>query len=417
MRVDIGPRTGFVAFFAADMVSTLGTFVSMVALPWLVLLSTGSPAKMGTIALAEMGMFLAASVFAPPLADRLGLKVTSVASDVASAVSMGAIALTPKIGFLPLVLLVAATGGLRGVGDRAKTVLLGPMVKRAGFGMKRIMGAYSSVVRVAQLVGASVGGLLVFWFGAPGAVGVDAVSFIVCGLVIGVLVWPPEIAVDKADTEKPPGGYLAAFREGAREASRDQVVLGLTVVIFGLNILNQANNSVFVPLWISTVLHSAAAAGSVMSAYAIGSVLGSVLFTAFANKLPRHATVIAGALLGSVPRPLVLGFSHSLPLVLVVTFIAGTAGAATNPTWGALLYERIPQRFQNRVFGLLTATCAAGLPLGGVLAGALVAGFGLRGGIVSTAILGGALIVLALAWYARAAVKSVPLPEPEPAAA
>jgi len=414
MRVDIGPRTGFVAFFAADMVSTLGTFVSMVALPWLVLLSTGSPAKMGTIALAEMGMFLAASVFAPPLADRIGLKVTSVVSDAASALSMGAIALTPKIGFLPLVVLVAATGGLRGVGDRAKTVLLGPMVKRAGFGMKRVMGAYSSVVRVAQLVGASIGGLLVFWFGAPGAVGVDAVSFVVCGLVIGVLVWPPEIAVEKED--KPAGGYLAAFREGAREASRDQVVLGLTVVIFGLNILNQANNSVFVPLWISSVLHSAAAAGSVMSAYAIGSVLGSVLFTAFANKLPRHATVIAGALLGSVPRPLVMGLSHSLPLVLVVTFVAGTAGAATNPTWGALLYERIPQRFQNRVFGLLTAICAAGLPLGGVLAGVLVAGFGLQGGIVSTAILGGALIVLALAWYARAATRPVPVLEPEPAA-
>jgi MFS family permease len=146
-------------------------------------------------------------------------------------------------------------------------------------------------------------------------------------------------------------------------------------------------------------------------------VLGSVLFTAYATRLPRHATVIAGALLGSLPRPLVLGFSHNLVLVLVVTFVAGTAGAATNPTWGALVFERIPARFQNRVFGLLTAVCAAGLPLGGLLAGALVAGFGLSGGIVGTAVLGGALIVAALIWYWRAATQHEAVPEPEPAAA
>ncbi len=293
-----GGRTGFVAFFAADMLSTLGSFVSMVALPWLVLLSTGSAAKMGVVALAELGMFLAASIFATPVADRLGLKLTSVAADAGSALSMGAIALTPHLAFLPLVVLVAVTGGLRGVGDRAKNVLLGPVVKLAGFSMKRVMGAYSGLVRVTQLIGASVGGLLVVWFGAPGAVAVDAVSFVVCGLIIALLVWP--LPIEEASDE-PKGGYLAALREGAREASRDQVVVGLTAVIFGLNVLNQANNSVFVPLWISTVLHSAAAGGTVMSAYAIGSVLGSVVFTAYANRLPRHATVLFGALLGSVP--------------------------------------------------------------------------------------------------------------------
>jgi MFS family permease len=412
MAVRISGRTGFVALFAADMLSTLGTFISAVAVPWLVLLSTGSPAKMGTAAAVEMGTFLLASVFGPPLADRFGLKLTSVASDAGSALSMAAIAFTPRIGFLPLLMLIAITGGLRGVGDRAKTVLLGPMVKLAGFGMKRVMGAYSSFTRTAQLVGASIGGLFTFWFGPQGAILVDAVSFVVCGLVIAVLVWPPAAEPDdEPRDEGTKGGYLAAFREGAREASRDRAVFGLTVVIFGLNILNQANNAVFVPLWISGVLHSAAAGGSVISAYAIGSVLGSLAFTAFAPKLPRY-TVTVGALLGSVPRPLVLGLSHSLPLVLVVTFVAGIAGAATNPTYGALLYERIPARFQNRVFGLLTAICAAGLPLGGLVAGFLVAGLGLRGGIVSTAALGFALILSALIWYRRADAHPIPIPEP-----
>ena len=395
-------RAGFMALFLADMLSTLGTYISVVALPWLVLLSTGSPAKMGTIALAELGAFVLASMFAPPLADRLGLKVTSVAADVGSTLSMGAIALTPRIGFLPLVALVAVTGALRGVGDRAKTVLLAPMAERAGFTMPRVMGAYFSVTRVMQVVGASVGGLLTFALGAQGAVTVDAASFLVCGLMVAALVWPaatPATEQPELDTK---GGYLAAFREGAREAFRDHVVLGLTLVIFGLNILNQANISVFVPLWISGVLHSAAAGGSVMSAYAIGSVVGSLAFTAWVSRLSRNVTIAVGALLGSVPRPLVLGLSHSLVLVVLVTFVSGLLGASTNPAYGALLYERIPPRFQNRVFGVLAAACTTGLPLGGLLAGALVAGFGLSGGIIATASLGFVLITAALIWYWRA---------------
>jgi MFS family permease len=379
--------------FFAEMLSTLGTYVSVVALSWLVLLSTGSAAEMGTVALAELGAFVLASMFAPPLADRLGLKLTSVAADVGSALSMGAIALTPRIG----------------VGDRARTVLLAPMAERAGFTMPRVMGAYFSVTRVTQVVGASVGGVLTFAFGAQGAVTVDAVSFLVCGLLVAVLVWPAGAPATERPKPDAKGSYLAAFREGAREAFRDHVVLGLTLVIFGLNVLNQANISVFVPLWISGVLHSAAAGGSVMSAYAIGSVLGSLAFTAWVSRLSRNVAIAVGALLGSVPRPLVLGLSHSLVLVVLVTFVSGLLGASTNPAYGALLYERIPPRFQNRVFGVLAAACTAGLPLGGLLAGALVAGFGLSGGIISTSSLGFVLIAVALVWYRQAGRASAQL--------
>src|SRR5262249_11650671 len=46
-------RSGLVALFSADLISTLGTWLSIVAVPWLVLQTTGSPAKMGLAAAAE----------------------------------------------------------------------------------------------------------------------------------------------------------------------------------------------------------------------------------------------------------------------------------------------------------------------------------------------------------------------------
>ncbi|MGH3748642.1 MAG: MFS transporter, partial [Micromonosporaceae bacterium] len=47
-------RAGLVALFVADVISSLGSKISLVAIPWLVLTSTGSPAKMGLVAAAEM---------------------------------------------------------------------------------------------------------------------------------------------------------------------------------------------------------------------------------------------------------------------------------------------------------------------------------------------------------------------------
>jgi MFS family permease len=47
-----------------------------------------------------------------------------------------------------------------------------------------------------------------------------------------------------------------------------------------------------------------------------------------------------------------------------------------------MLYARVPVQLQNRVFGLVAAVCRAGLAVGGVMAGWLVAGLGLREAIL-----------------------------------
>ena len=51
--------------------------------------------------------------------------------------------------------------------------------------------------------------------------------------------------------------------------------------------------------------------------------------------------------------------------------------ASLNPILGALQYERIPADLQARVFGLATAICYAGLPIGGALSGLAVSALGL----------------------------------------
>jgi MFS family permease len=149
----VSPRARFVALFTADVVSVLGTRVSMLAIPWLVLVTTGSPAKMGLVAGAEMLPYVVSGVVAAPLADRFGLRRTTIVTDVGSALAMAAVTFAPQLGFGWLLVLVAVAGALRGLGDRVKHVILRPLAEAAGIQMLRVTTAYEGFSRTAMLVG------------------------------------------------------------------------------------------------------------------------------------------------------------------------------------------------------------------------------------------------------------------------
>ncbi len=408
-------RAGLVALFVADVISSLGSKISLVAIPWLVLTSTGSPAKMGLVAAAEMLPYMLSAVLATPLADRLGLRRTSVLTDAGSALAMAVVAATPSLGFGALLVLVAVAGGLRGVGDRAKHVLMRPMAEAANVTMIRVTSAYEGLTRGAMLLGAPLGGLLVFWFTAAGAIWVDAATFAACALIVGLLVRPPAPADPEQDPadQKPVASepYLTALRGGFRHLNQDRLLLGMLGLVFGLNVFSNASIAVFIPLWVSEVLRSPAGLGLVLGAFSAGALLGNVGFTALAPKLPRLLSFAIGAALSGAPRLLALALSDHLVLVLTVTFVSGVAIATVNPVMGAMLYERVPHHLQTRVFGIASAVGFAGFPIGALLGGWAVAGLGLQQGLLAASALCVLVTVLPLFSYRRLLTRDL---EPDP---
>ncbi len=126
-----------------------------------------------------------------------------------------------------------------------------------------------------------------------------------------------------------------------------------------------------------------------------------------APKLRMYQTFMLGAALAGAPRLLILGVSHELLLVCAVTFVSGLAMSAVNPVIGAMLYQRIPPSVQTRAFGVCTAITFTGVPIGGVLGGLSVAGFGLTPAIV----VGGSLClaVTAVLWLRSRSIADEPV--------
>jgi MFS family permease len=410
-------RTSMVVLVVAEGISLLGTRISTVALPWLVLITTHNPVRMGIVAGAATVPYILNGFIAAPLVDRVGARRMSILTDVFSACAMTGVAVGYRDGIVVLSVLVAVNGALRGVGDRAKNVMLKPILDAAGTNVLRLTSVYTGVGQLTMLVGGSVAGVLISLFNPWGAIWFDVVSFVACAVLVSALVRIPrpapvpppapeavssdghrtiegEATVEgEAAAAQPAGGqepresYLEELAGGLRYLRRDHLIRNMVSMLAVTNLFAQAALVVFIPLWIDQRLdHSPVALGFIGAGFALGGIAGNAVFTALGPRLPRYLTFVLGYMVGGAPRFLVMAFSHNLAAVVAVWFVSGFALSSANPTIGAMVYQRVPSALLARVSGLVTAVAFVGLTVGGLVGGWAVEVLGFGPAIVASAV-------------------------------
>lgn len=122
-----GPRNGLVGLLIANLVSVAGGSVSLVALPWFVLATTGSTVATGVAVVAETLPVVAVALVAGTVVHRVGAVATRIGSDVISAVTVltiPALHATVGLAYWQLLVLVAVNGAARAPAPAASLVLL-----------------------------------------------------------------------------------------------------------------------------------------------------------------------------------------------------------------------------------------------------------------------------------------------------
>ncbi len=381
-------RRPLYGWLTAEAVSLTGTRVSMIALPWFVLTTTGSATKTGLVALAELLPMVLLKVLGGPVIDRVGPRRVAITCDLASVLAIGAIPLLHGLDLLsfPVFLaLVALAGALRGPADGAKHAMVPSLVREAGVPLERATGLHSTVERTSGMLGAAFAGGLVAAFGPANALVLNALTFAVSA---GVLAWSTRAlprSVEKvaesahmcADSADSSTGYGRQLREGWDFLRGDAVLLGISVMVALTNLLDIAYTTVLLPVWADDRGGGAAAIGVVLAVFGGASALGAICAAAWAARLPRYRTYLLAFLVGGAPRFVVLAFDTPLWGVLAVSVASGFACGFLNPVLGAVIFERIPEPLVGRVSSLTTAMCFALMPLGGLLGGVLIGGIGL----------------------------------------
>ena len=377
-------RIPLYGWLTAEAISLLGTRISMIAIPWLVLTTTGSPTQTGLVAFAEIAPMVLFKACGGPLVDRVGPRRMAISADTLSFLVVGLIPVlhhAAALGFPLLLGLVAMAGALRGPGDAATTALIPALVERAAVPYERATGLSSAIERGATMVGAAIAGGLVATVGAADAVAVDAVSFAVCALLLLVTtrsLEPARVeAASEPDRDELPTSYAAELRDGWNFLRRDSVLMSLAVMVAVTNLLDLAWSAVLLPVWARDSGAGIGAVGLVFSVWGGASMLGALVAAAYGTRLPRFATYLVAFLITGLPRFVLLAIGAPLWVILAMCVIGGASSGFLNPVLGAVTFERIPREMVGRVTALNSALCWSLMPFGGVLGGLLISGIGL----------------------------------------
>jgi MFS family permease len=382
-------RAPLVAFLVANVVSICGTRVSAIAIPWFVLITTGSPIKTGLVAMAEMAPLVIVKAVGGPLIDKVGARRISVLADIASTGVVALVPLLHTLGVLhfPILLaLVAIAGALRGPGDSAKETLIPDIARAAKVPLERVTGLESTTERLAGFFAYALAGGLITLVGAVNALWIDAASFGICAVLIAR--WIPKQHKQVVSTEEPYGRRLL---EGWTFLRTDRLLLPLVSMIAVTNLLDAATSTVLLPVWIKSHGYGPGHTSLILTSFGVTATAFALLASAIGDRIPRKLIFTLAFLIAGAPRFVAMATDAPVWALMAVYAVGGVGAGFINPVLGAIRVERIPSHLLGRVNSLSNAACWTGVPLGGVVAGAGIAAIGL----VPALLAGGAIYLIA----------------------
>ena len=368
-------RAPITGLLASNIVSLVGSMLTLIALPWFVLQTTGSAAKTGLTGFFVALPFLVAGIFGGTVVDRLGYKWSSVIADIVSAVGIALVPLlyyTVGLAFWQLLVLVFLGNLLAVPGLTARRSLLPELAVAAGWRLERVNASFEGAQYIALLLGPPVAGLLIALFGASRVLWLDAASFLVSAIVVGLAIPHGITGAGRAAT----GSYRDELAAGLHFLRNDRVLLTLSIIVAMANFIGSPYFGVVLPVFAKRTYDSATALGIIVAAMGGGSVIGSVIYGAVGHRLSRRWVWIGGYIANALPMAIIV-FTPSLPVIAVVLGLSGVATGPLNPLLVTIRHERIPVAMRGRVFSTFTAIASGTQPLGLLIAGNLLDRIGL----------------------------------------
>lgn len=375
--------TPLAALVAVSGISSLGMAMTLVAVPWFVLQSTGSGIRTGLVAAAEVLGLLCSAVLAGPLVDRLPVRAASIGADLLTALAISLIPLLHAWGALPLPVLTALVflvGAARGPADTSKQLLLTGAMRSSGVTTERATGAVEGARRIGLMAGAPLAGLLIATTGPVRTLCVDMAAMLLCALTVAVLV--PAVPVPRSSG--PRSSYGEELRVGWRQLRGDRLLGAMAGVLLLTNALDGALNGVLYPAYGSQVLRSSALFGAMVTAVGAGALLGAALYGWAGHRMPRRTLFVGAFVLVGAVRCAALAAEPRVPVLLAVLALSGVGSGVVGPLMMSVAYQRVPEEVRGRVFGLLVACALAATPVGMLCAGLVLDAWGLVAALLGT---------------------------------
>jgi predicted MFS family arabinose efflux permease len=362
-------KTALGGLVAAELISVLGTRMTYLALPWFVLVTTGSPGKMSIVLAAEIAPMAILGIPSGMLVQRIGSRNTMLLADFARAPILASIPLLHSAGMLSFGLLlglVALLGCFMPPYYASQRTILPELVGED----ERLMSQGNSLIEggaaFSALIGPALAGLLIPFIGAPNVLYVDAATYFVAFLLVLTLV-PRRKSVVAPVRQK--------VLSGVRFLLGDKLLGPLAGVVVAFGFL-MPGISAGLPVYAFDQFDgSARIAGLFYAALGAGALVGSLVAVAAVRKMPPLR--LSGlAMLAFVVPLWVLPFLPPWPVVFAALFAAMFCTPLINGPLIAVLTSRTPDELRALAITAVITLNTLAAPVGFLIAGQVLEHWG-----------------------------------------
>lgn len=387
----LGRHPDFRTFWVGQTLSLVGTWMSGMAQGWLALVLSDDPLLVGLVAAAPAIPIILFSLPAGVLVDRMDkrrLVMICQALFLADAVALWWLTWSRNVTVGWLFALSFLFGAVAAVEIPARQAMQVELVGRDD--LRSAVALNSSGFNLARIVGPAIAALIIARFGIAWCFGANAVSF--AFILTGLARIRPRAPVDQ-------GLAPGSRRGGVSELLtylREHPVLGS---LMGLVTVYAILGGSFIPLMPVIAREQlgvgASRYGLMLSSVGVGGLLGALVLAGPGSRLPRGRLLAWSA----TAFPLSLGVLSLLrtgTFAYPVLFLAGVFLILNGAGANAILQQLVEDRMRGRLMAayalvVVGLSNAIGAPMGGAIA---------RQVGVSWAIGGGAVVMLAYAWWA-----------------
>ncbi len=351
----------FRLLFTGQLISMLGTQLTVVAIPYQVYGLTHSSLQVGAISLAQLVPFLGGALYAGPLGDvvdKRRIMVWTSAGSVLTSAGLALNAAAPHPSLLALYLISSVAAGLTGFASTARMASVPGLVERRHLTAAAAM--FQIIIQVGAVVGPALSGILL-GIGLALVYGLDAVSFVVA-LVTSAMLRPIPPAEGAGGL-----GLWHSSKEGLRYLRSHRALQG--VYLIDVNAMVFGLPRALFPAMVGSVFGGGTVAlGFMYAAPGVGALVGAVTTGWVANVRRQGWAVIAAVSVWGAAI-VVFGLVDTLWVALVLLAVAGWADVISAVLRNTILQSTVPERFRSRMSSIQMAVVQGGPRVGDMESG------------------------------------------------
>ena len=357
---------------SGQMVSQIGDKFHMLAVAFLVLKTTGSPAKMGIVLFCSIfpGMFL--GFISGALLDRHSRKTAIIAADAFRGMIVAAVGLLYYLDALSFPVLLGAQiliSVCTAFFDPAIPAIIPQIVRRDQLPKANSQAQFVS--GIATIIGPALGGLTVAWAGYMPVFFANALSYLFSAVFESFIRLPV--------IKKPALGKTRVVDdiiEGCRYVCQSKSLLIILATVGAIHFFVGSISTVIPLLAVDLNGSEAENIGFIQTCFGLGSV-AAALFISIRNIDRREALILFGSIFLIGMTLLSIGGMHMSGIKLLMPYlvifpVVGGLIIFAGTSFRTLIQKEARDEMVGRVFGLVSSVGNISIPLAMLVFGALM---------------------------------------------